>query len=82
MVHSSHTNTPGFTKVYSERAILRLFGENFISHLLINRVDLPDRFSRYMEKSLRKHIANCAAVLASGMIIFRFMYPTLCHIHS
>ena len=75
MVHSSHTNTPGFTKVYSERAILRLFGENFISHLLINRLDLPDRFSRYMEKSLRKHIANCAAVLASGNDNFPVYVP-------
>jgi glycosyltransferase involved in cell wall biosynthesis len=65
LIDSAHTNTPGFTKVYSERAILRIFGEGFISHLLINQVVLPDRFSRYMEKSLRKNLANYAAVLAS-----------------
>jgi len=66
LIHSAHTNTPGFTKVYSECAIQRIFGKNFISHLLINRVDLPDRFSRYMQKSLRKHLVHCAAVLESG----------------
>jgi glycosyltransferase involved in cell wall biosynthesis len=65
LVNSLHTNTPGFTKVYSDRAIRRTFGDSFISRLLINRAALPDRFSRYMEKSLRKHLANCSAVLAS-----------------
>ncbi|HAT35360.1 MAG TPA: glycosyl transferase [Rhodospirillaceae bacterium] len=65
LVSSLHTNTPGFTRVYSERAIRRAFGESAAARLLVDRLRLPDKFSRDMEKKLQKHLAQCRAVLAS-----------------
>lgn len=65
LVNSLHTNTPGFTKVYSERAIAHAFGDGLITRLLIERLCLPDLFSLRMEKKLTAHLGHCAAVFAS-----------------
>lgn len=66
LVNSLHTNTSGFTKVYSERTIRRATGNGAISRFLVERLGLPEVFSRNMKKKLRTHLTQCQAVLSSG----------------
>ncbi len=66
LVNSLHTNTPGFTKVYAERTIRRIFGTGYTERLLIERLRLPERCSNGMQKKLSKHLAQCCSILTSG----------------
>ena len=65
LVNSVHTDTPGFTKVYSEKAIRRLCGRGIFGRLLIERLRLPERISKKMQEKLVEHMAQCKAILSS-----------------
>jgi len=65
LVNSVHTDTPGFTKVYSEKAIRRVCGKGILGRLLIERLRLPERFSKNMQQKLVEHTAQCRATLSS-----------------
>ncbi|MEE2934082.1 MAG: glycosyltransferase [Pseudomonadota bacterium] len=65
LVNSVHTDTPGFTKVYSEKAIRQVCGKGILGRLLIERLRLPERFSKNMQQKLVEHTAQCRATLSS-----------------
>lgn len=56
LVNSVHTDTPGYTKLYTRRTIERAFGNSFLSHLLLDRLraDLWQE-KRMMSKLIRHH---------------------------
>ena len=64
LVNSVHTDTPGFTKVYSEKAIRRVCGRGILARLLIEKLRLPERFSKNMQQKLVEHTAQCRATLS------------------
>jgi glycosyltransferase involved in cell wall biosynthesis len=64
LVHSAHTATAGYTRLYSERILRRL--PSFLSALLIDRLRLPDRLARGMRRGQQRHLQSCDRVLLSA----------------
>jgi glycosyltransferase involved in cell wall biosynthesis len=57
LVNSVHTDTPGYTKLYTRRTIERLFGQGALPRFLIERLKLDRWQERIMLNRLRRHQA-------------------------
>ncbi|CAA6606224.1 putative Glycosyl transferase, group 1 family protein [Rhodospirillaceae bacterium LM-1] len=55
LVNSVHTDTPGYTRLYTRRTVERLFGHGFLSRLLLDRFKVDQRQEAGMLAKLRKH---------------------------
>jgi glycosyltransferase involved in cell wall biosynthesis len=64
LVHSAHTETAGYTRVYSERILRRLPG--FLARPLIEQLQLPQRLADRMRSGLDRHLRCCDRVLLSA----------------
>lgn len=64
LVHSAHTETAGYTRIYSERILRRL--PSFLARPLIERWHLPDRLAARMTRTLDRHLQCCDRVLLSA----------------
>ncbi len=65
LVNSIHTDTPGYTRVFTGQTIQRLVGGGWLGRLLVERLRLPERAGAGMEARLARHQAACAQVLVS-----------------
>lgn len=63
LVHSAHTATPGYTRIYSERILRRL--PSFLATLLVDQLRLPDRLADGMHRGVERHLRCCDRVLLS-----------------
>ena len=79
LVNSVHTDTPGFTKVYSEKAIRQVCGKGILGRLLIERLRLPERFSKNMQQKLAEHMAQCRATLSCEKHVLETDTPIKTH---
>lgn len=65
LVNSIHTDTPGYTRVFTERTLEGLFGAGALTRLLVERARVPERCERDMLAALAHHQAQCAFALVS-----------------
>jgi glycosyltransferase involved in cell wall biosynthesis len=65
MVHSVHTDTPSYTRVFTAQTIERLVGDGVFGHFLKAGLHLPERGEESMLRRLARHQAHCRFVLAS-----------------
>ena len=60
-----HTDTPKYSQIYTEQTLHNLFGQGAISRLLIDRLQIPLRYRRRMERQQQQHWQACQHVLVS-----------------
>lgn len=65
LVHSIHTDTPGYTAIHAEHVLRRLLGPGAAGRTLVDRWRLPQRLAERMRRKLGKHLARCDWVLAA-----------------
>ena len=65
LVHSVHTDTPGYTRVFMAQTVERLVGAGALGQLLNHRLGLPERGEQAMLRRLARHLRRCGFVLAS-----------------
>ncbi len=64
LVHSVHTETSGYTRLYSQMLLQRL--PAILGRPLIDTLHLPDRLANRMTRRLQRHLAACDKVLLSA----------------
>ncbi len=65
LVHSTHTETPQYTRLYADQMIQRFCGPGLLGRLLRERWRLPDRLQKKMEARLSRYLNSCDWVLVS-----------------
>jgi glycosyltransferase involved in cell wall biosynthesis len=58
LVNSVHTDTPGYTRLYTAETVRRIFGGGAISRLLLGRLQVDRRAERRKFRQLRTHQAE------------------------
>lgn len=64
LVHSTHTDTPGYTRVYTEQVLRRLCGDGWLGRALRERWKVPERMGRRMQRRLERYLRSCDWALA------------------
>ena len=59
LVSSIHTNVPLYAKVYLEEKLQHMLGETALSHLLLQRLRLPERYQARLERKLNRYWHTC-----------------------
>jgi glycosyltransferase involved in cell wall biosynthesis len=59
LVTSIHTDTPAYTRVYSERAFRNFFGTGRLASRVIDDWDWPGLAESRMQKALVRHLRSC-----------------------
>lgn len=65
LVDSVHTDTPGYSRIYTARTIERILGENWASRMLLERLRIHERIERNALEQLKRHQARAAFALVS-----------------
>jgi glycosyltransferase involved in cell wall biosynthesis len=65
VVNSIHTNTPEYARMFTTQTVERLFGDTFVSSLLLSRVGVARRVERNLRRRLESYQRRCAFVLVS-----------------
>lgn len=63
---SIHTDTPGYTRLYSAAILGRLLGGGPLARLVVERLRLPDRLAAHMRRRLARHCRRCDHVFVSA----------------
>jgi glycosyltransferase involved in cell wall biosynthesis len=63
LVHSLHTDTPSYTRVYSAEALRRLLGAGRLAALVLDRWRWHERLGRMMQRRLERYLRRCDWVL-------------------
>src|SRR5262249_52948756 len=63
---SLHTDTPGYTAVYTERVMRRLFGHGVLGRFLVEHLRIPQRNAATMRARLERHARACDWVLVGA----------------
>jgi glycosyltransferase involved in cell wall biosynthesis len=66
LVNSIHTDTPGYTRAYTPRAIEDLFGKGFLHDFLCDTVHLHERIAGSMQRRLTRYLRRCDWVLGNS----------------
>jgi len=66
LIASLHTDLVRFTRIYSTKILLDVFGSNKFSDFLIRKIDIPGRMARSAEQRLNKFFSQCDHILASS----------------
>jgi glycosyltransferase involved in cell wall biosynthesis len=64
LVHSIHTDTPGYARVYADQVLRRLCGDGFCGRTLRERWRWPDRLGRRMQRRLERYLRSCDWAMA------------------
>ena len=64
LVHSTHTDTPGYTRIYTDQVLRRACGERWPGRVLRERWQMPERMSRRMQRRLEAYLRGCDWALA------------------
>lgn len=65
LVNSIHTDTPGYSRMYTAETVRRHLGEGRIGRLLLERLRVHERAERGMLARLARHQRQCAYALVS-----------------
>jgi glycosyltransferase involved in cell wall biosynthesis len=63
LVNSVHTDTPRYTRLYTEETVRRLFGPSLLSRWIVEKLRLGERAEQRKRVQLARHQAQCAIVL-------------------
>ena len=64
LVHSTHTDTPGYTRAYADQVLRRLCGDGLWGRTLRERWRWPDRLGRRMQRRLERYLRSCDWAMA------------------
>jgi glycosyltransferase involved in cell wall biosynthesis len=64
LVHSTHTETPGYTRVYTDQVVRRVCGDGWFSRMVRERWNVPARMERRMQRRLEGYLRACDWALA------------------
>jgi len=64
LVHSTHTDTPAYTRLYSDQILRRLCGDGLCGRTLRERWRWPDRLGRRMQRRLERYLRCCDWAMA------------------
>ncbi len=64
LVHSTHTDTPGYTRIYADQVLRRLCGDGWWGRTLRERWRWPDWLGRRMQRRLERYLRRCDWALA------------------
>lgn len=67
LVNSIHTDTPRYTRVYSERAVSRLFGGGRFGRWITLRARVHERMGAMMQRKLDRYVQRCDWVLGNNI---------------
>jgi len=67
LVNSIHTDTPGYTRAYTPRAIEDLFGKGLVHDFLCDTIHLHERIARNMQRRLNRYLQRCDWVLGNNL---------------
>ncbi len=65
LVSSIHTDTPSYTRIYSDQVIRRVFGNSFLGHILRERWHCEERLGAWMQRKLDRYLRRCDWAMAS-----------------
>lgn len=65
LTNSIHTDTPGYTRVFTAQTLHRLVGQGVLGRLLVDRLKLHERAADDMLAKLARHQAQCRYALVS-----------------
>jgi glycosyltransferase involved in cell wall biosynthesis len=65
MVHSVHTDTAAYARVYTEEMVKQALGGGRLGRLLLDRAGVGRRAERAMRERLAHHLRQCAYVLVN-----------------
>lgn len=63
LVASIHTDTPEYTRIYTEQALNKLFGQRWLNQLLTKHLQIPQRYKQWMLDRQKTYWQSCAHVL-------------------
>jgi glycosyltransferase involved in cell wall biosynthesis len=64
LVHSAHTDTPAYTRVYADQVIRRVCGDGACGRTLRERWRWPEWLGRRMQRRLESYLRSCDWVMA------------------
>jgi glycosyltransferase involved in cell wall biosynthesis len=64
LVHSTHTETPGYTRVYTDQVLRRLCGDGWLGRTVRKQWNVPGRMERRMQRRLEGYLRACDWALA------------------
>jgi glycosyltransferase involved in cell wall biosynthesis len=59
LVHSTHTDTPGYTRIYTDQVLRRALGKGRLGRALRERWNMPERMGRRMQRRLERYLRHC-----------------------
>jgi glycosyltransferase involved in cell wall biosynthesis len=59
LVHSTHTDTPGYSRVYTDQVLRRLFGNGRLGRMFREQLQLPQWVGRRMQRRLDRYLRRC-----------------------
>src|SRR5665213_25322 len=65
VVSSIHTNTPEYARITVERLLGKVFGDGMTYRLVNDRLAIPGRISRLLERRLYRHLDRVTMAMAS-----------------
>lgn len=65
LVSSIHTNVPQYTEIYMAQTIRSLLGQSWLSQVLLERLQLPQKRRQAMERQLQRYWPHCDRVIVS-----------------
>jgi glycosyltransferase involved in cell wall biosynthesis len=65
LVSSIHTDTPSYTRIYSDQVIRRVFGSGFLGRMLRNRWHCEEHLATWMQRKLDRYLRRCDWTMAS-----------------
>lgn len=65
LVASIHTDTPEYSRIYTEQALEKLFGQGWLNRLLSKQMQIPRRYKQLMVARQKRYWQACAHVLTA-----------------
>ncbi len=65
LVASIHTDTPEYSRIYTEQALRKLFGQSWFNHLLSQQLQIPRRYKQLMVKRQKRYWQSCTHVFTA-----------------
>ncbi|WP_299414627.1 glycosyltransferase [Acaryochloris sp. IP29b_bin.148] len=65
LIASIHTDTPEYSRIYTEQALEKLFGQGWFNHLLSQQLQIPRRYKQLMVARQKRYWQSCAHVLTA-----------------
>lgn len=65
LVASVHTDTPQYTQIYLEQRLRGMFGQGVVNQLLVDRLQLPQRYRRSIVAQQQRYWQTCDHVLTA-----------------